>query len=956
MQTPAFVNNADNLHQHSVAEAYAALGTDARGLAAAEAAARLRSCGPNMLETVRRKPLIWTFLGQFTHLMALLLWVGGLVGFIAQMPQLALAIWMVNLINGLFSFWQEYRAERAAAALRALLPAHARVLRDGEVREILRAEVVPGDLLMLAEGDQVSADGRLVEAHELRVDQSTLTGESRPVPKGAEAYAATAGERAALPNVVFAGTTVVAGTGKALVFATGMRSAFGAIARLTQSVPETPSPLQQELARVTRVVSAIAVGVGLAFFLLSVGVAGVNPAESLIFAMGMIVAFVPEGLLPTVTLALAIGVQRMARRSALVKRLSAVETLGCTQVICTDKTGTLTENAMTVRQLWAGGRQYAVSGGGYTPTGEISAAGRPASDDDLRALLRAGALCNDARLISAEEGAARGGPAAWSILGDPTEAALQVAARKGGLDLAAEAGAAPRIHEIPFESRRKLMSTIHMPASLHMDGTYSSGGGQALPIVYTKGAPNEVLARCVGAQIDGRVLPLDDALRAAALGAKDQLAREGLRVLGVAMRELPRGSAAWSADEVERELTFLGLAAMYAPPRPEVAAAVGQCHRAGIRIVMITGDDGLTAESIARRLAIVTGESPRLIGGPELDTLDEAALATALEGEVIFARAAPEQKLRIVTALQRMGKVVAVTGDGVNDAPALKQADIGVAMGLSGTDVARESADMILTDDNFATIVHAIEEGRAVYANIRKFVTYIFTSNMPEAVPFVLFALSGGRIPLALTVMQVLAIDLGTDMLPALALGAEPAERGVMERPPRRREDHLISRGLLLRALCFLGLIQSGVAMLAFYATYWGAGYAGRWLDLPGDGPLYQTATTMTLAAIVATQIGNLFAQRTERSSVVSVRLWSNRLIWVGIATEVALIVALAYLPWLQLVFGTAPLPAASWLLLLGCVPALLVADELRKAALRARPARQESHRELRSPGPSGEV
>lgn len=909
----------DRLPQDTLTAAYAALDTSERGLSSAEAAARLRRYGPNALPAIQRQPLIWIFLGNFSHLMALLLWVGGLMGFLAQLPQLGIAIWLVNLINGLFSFWQEYRAERAAEALRALLPMQARVLRDGVVQAIPRSEVVPGDLLLLAEGEQVAADGQLVEAHALRVDQSTLTGEARAVPKRVEPAAASLGERAAQPNVVFTGTAVVAGTGKALVFATGLQSAFGAIAQLTEQVAAAPSPLQQELARVTRVVSVIALSVGLVFLLLAVGLTGMGLATSFIFALGMIVAFVPEGLLPTVTLALAIGVQRMARRNALVKRLSAVETLGCTQVICTDKTGTLTENAMTVRQIWAGGHEYTLSGGGYAPHGVISRQTTPVdlrSDQDLANLLRAAALCNDARLLAPQDAAAN-----WSILGDPTEAALLVAARKGGLDLEVEAQALPRIHEIPFESRRKLMSTLH-------------AGEQSL--VYCKGAPDEVLARCENVRINGQVQPLTAALRTSLLAAKERLAGSGLRVLGVAMRELPRASAIRDAEQLERDLVFLGLVAMDDPPRPAVAAAVTQCHRAGIRIVMITGDDGLTAESLARRLAIISSAFPRLITGPELDKLSDAELAAALQNEVIFARAAPEQKLRIVMSLQQMGLVVAVTGDGVNDAPALKQADIGVAMGRSGTDVAREAADMILTDDNFATIVHAIEEGRAVYANIRKFVAYIFTSNVPEAVPFVLFALSGGQIPLALTVMQVLAIDLGTDMLPALALGAEPADPSIMERPPRQRDDHIITRGLLLRSLCFLGLIQASVAMLAFYAAYWISGYGGRWLDLPTTGPLYLAATTMTLAAIVATQVGNLFAQRSVHRSIFTVGLGGNRLIWLGIAVELVLIVALVYLPALQWLFGTAALPAANWLLLLLCAPALLIADELRKLLRRS--------------------
>nr|WP_238530483.1 cation-transporting P-type ATPase [Oscillochloris trichoides] len=904
------------MYRLATADALIAMETGPTGLATHEAEARLLIYGPNRLPTQASKPLLWVFLANFTHLMALLLWVGGIIGFIAQMPQLAIAIWAVNLINGLFSFWQEFRAERAAAALRALLPAQARVLRDGVVQEVPRETLVPGDLLVLAEGDLIAADGRLIEAAELRVDQATLTGESRPVPKHCEAYAETTSERAALPNLVFTGTTVVAGTAKALVFATGARSAFGQIAQLTEGIAETPSPLQQELAQLTRVVTVIAVSMGVIFFVLAVGVARVNLAESLIFAMGMIVAFVPEGLLPTVTLALAIGVQRMARRNALVKRLSAVETLGCTEVICTDKTGTLTQNAMTVRQIWAAGRMFEVQGGGYAPVGAIVVDGQPvAHDDDLTALLRAAALCNDARLL------APNGEYDWTILGDPTEAALLVAARKAGLDLEAELQHAPRIHEIPFESRRKMMSSIHQP-------------GQR--VVYVKGAPNEVLAHCVALRMNGALRPLDAALLDEMTTIKDGLARSGLRVLGVAQRDLASNCDLSSAAAIEADLTFLGLIAMYDPPRPEVAAAVAQCHQAGIRIIMITGDDGLTATTIAQRLHIVASPQPRMISGSELAQLDERALADALQDEVVFARVAPEQKLRIVNALQQLGKVVAVTGDGVNDAPALKQADIGVAMGRSGTDVARESADMILTDDNFATIVHAIEEGRAVYANIRKFVSYIFTSNVPEAVPFVLFALTGGRIPLALTVMQILAIDLGTDMVPALGLGAERPEPGLMARPPRRRSDHIISRGLLVRALAFLGMIQGAVAMLVFFSIYWSQGYAGQWLDLPADGHIYQVATTATLAAIVATQIGNLFAQRTERASILAINPFTNRLIWIGIGIEILLIFAISYVPWLQWIFGTAALPASSWLLLLACVPVLLIADEIRKAVGRA--------------------
>jgi magnesium-transporting ATPase (P-type) len=910
---------------HSLTDIYTALGTQPQGLTHAEAAARLQYYGRNTIRTVATTPLVHKFLAHFTHLMALLLWVGGLLGFLAQMPQLGIAIWLVNLINGAFSFWQEYKAEQATAALRQLLPTYARVMRDSQEQRVLAEELVPGDVMLLTEGDHISADGRLVHEAALRVDQSTLTGEAHPVRKTAEAVLRGGLTRVELPNLVFAGTSVATGTGRAVVCATGMATEFGKVARLTQVVGDERSPLQHEMVHTTKIVTLIAVGVGLLFFVLAVTLAGVTLAESSIFAIGMIVAFVPEGLLPTVTLALAMGTQRIARRHALIKRLSAVETLGCTTVICTDKTGTLTQNEMTVCELWLAGRQLTVTGVGYAPEGQLLEQGRPVAqpvDADVRQLLVAAGLCNDARVLPPNALASQ-----WTILGDPTEAALRVVAMKGGIDLEAEAQQQPRRRELPFDAQRKRMSTVHQRASTP----------HAAPIAYVKGAPKEVLALCTRLLLHGQVCPLEETHRTQAMAANDAAARRGLRVLAVAQRVLPADLTTYTPETIEADLTFLGLLAMHDPPRPEVTDAVEHCHRAGIRIIMITGDYGLTAESIARRIGIIRGPQPRLLTGPDLAAMDDEALKAALQGEVICARMTPGHKLRVVTALRALGHVVAVTGDGVNDAPALKQADIGVAMGRAGTDVAKEAADMILTDDNFASIVHAVEEGRAVYANIRKFVMYIFTSNTPEAVPFVLFALSSGRIPLALTVMQILSIDLGTDLVPALALGAEPPEPGVMDRPPRRLSEHVITRALLVRAYAWLGMIQSLAAMSAFYCMYWTNGYWGQWLDLPAGGPLYRAATAMTLAAVVATQIGNLFAQRTGALSVFQMRWGRNRLVWVGIATELLLLALLLYVPVLQRLFDTAPFPPQYWFFLCAWTPILLLADEGRKALVRRR-------------------
>lgn len=909
------LHSATELATLPTADLYGALDTQPQGLTSVAVAARFQEFGPNALVETHGPPLLHKFMAHFTHLMALLLWVGGLVAFIAQMPQLGVAIWLVILINGAFSFWQEYKAEKATEALRRLLPAYARVLRDGIEQRIPAEELVPGDFMLLAEGDHISADGRLVRAAELQVDQSTLTGESRPVRKAAEAVSAAGLTRAELSNLVFAGTSVAAGTGAALVYATGMKTEFGKIANLTQSLGEGLSPLQKEIVVVTRIVSLIAVGIGILFFILAVAIAGMNVAEGFIFGLGMIVAFVPEGLLPTVTLALAMGVQRMAGRHALIKRLSSVETLGCTSVICTDKTGTLTQNEMTVRELWVAGQRLTVSGIGYAPAGKIGAPPQPvtaADHVDLRQFLLSATLCNNARLLPPNHVTTQ-----WSILGDPTEAALHVVAAKGGVQREAAEQQLPRQWELPFDSRRKRMSTIHQLGKER--------------IAFVKGAPRETLALCTHIQINGEARPLDEPLRNTILAVNDAYAQEGLRVLAVAMRSLPDTVRQLTVDAVETELTFLGLAAMVDPPRPEVADAVLKCHQAGIRIIMITGDYGLTAESIARKIGIVQSAQPRIVTGSELDELDDQALCMILQEEVIFARVAPEHKLRVVQALQSLGQVVAVTGDGVNDAPALKKADIGVAMGIAGTDVAKEAADMILTDDNFASIVGAVEEGRTVYANIKKFTCYIFTSNTPEAVPFIIFAFTGGRAPLALTIMQILAVDLGTDLAPALALGAEPPEPGVMDKPPRPRSEHVITWGLLARAYLWLGPVQSFAAMAAFYFMYWTHGYWGQFLDLPAAGALYQSATAMTLGAIVATQIGNLFAQRTEHSSLLTVGLFTNRAIWLGIASEIVLIVLLVYTPFLQIVFSTAAIGWRDWLFLCAWTPALLVADELRK-------------------------
>ncbi|MFN8188355.1 MAG: cation-transporting P-type ATPase [Gaiellales bacterium] len=857
------------------------------GLSAEEAARLLAEHGPNVLAEAPRPSQVRRFLAQLVNVFALLLWVGAALAWLGDLPQLSAAIVAVVLVNATFAYVQEFRAERATDALRRLLPQSTRVRRDGQTVEIPADQLVPGDLLLLRAGDRISADAELSARAELRVDESVLTGESRTVEP----------ERR-----VRAGTYVASGTGEAVVVATGMRTAFGRIAELTQRTKRERTPLERELAHVTRFVAVLVVCLGIAFFLVA-GALGMSFQDRFVFAIGVMVANVPEGLLPTVTLALAMATQRMARRNALVRQLSAVETLGETTVICTDKTGTLTENEMTIQRIWTAAAAYDVEGAGYEPSGRFRRDGRVVDPAPLAELLRAGMLCNDSRLAP--------GPAGWSIVGDPTEGALVVLAAKGGLRPEVEAACFPRLSELPFDSTRKRMSTIHLAGRER--------------VAYVKGAVSEVVPRTT----------LGEEERERAVAAAEAMERDALRVLAVARRTLP-ADGELAVDAVEQQLELLGIVGMIDPPRGEVKEAVSRCRRAGIRVVMVTGDSGLTAEAIATRIGLV-GDRPHVISGAELRQLDDAELARRLEErDVIFARIDPEQKLRIAHVLKRAGNVVAMTGDGVNDAPALKEADIGIAMGLRGTDVAREAANMILLDDDFSSIVAAVEEGRAVFDNIRRFTAYHFCSNVGELVPFLVWGISLARVPLPLHVMQVLAIDLGTDMLPAIALGAERAEPGTMSRPPRPRGERLLNRHVLARVYGYVGLLEGILAMIAFLFAFGLAGWRpGE--PLPDEGTVYLQATTMTMTGIVMGQVGASLAMRTDRRSTFSVGLLSNRLLLLGIAFELVLILALIYVPGLNDVFHNSPIGPWHWVLLLTFPPIVFGAEEARKALFRRR-------------------
>ena len=899
-----------------------AMGSGSDGLSFDDAANRLAQYGRNEIQEHRGRPVVVEFVAQFTSPMAILMWVAGAVAVGAGLRQLGMAVFAVVVINGVFGFWQEYRAERATDELRRMLSRRAVVVRDGTEVAIPTEELVPGDLVVVGEGERIGADARLVQCEDLRVDQSTLTGESRAVHKSP---AAIHGDRPAahLANMVFAGTTVVTGDGRGVVTATGMTTEFGRIARLTQSVPDSPSPLQRELGRLTRQLSVLALALGAVYFAVAVLVVGEPAVTAFTFALAMIVAFIPEGLLPTVTLSLAMAVQRMARRNALVKRLSSVETLGCTTVICSDKTGTLTENQMTLTRIWLPDGTYEVEGRGYAPVGNIVPSGTRAHADGaaaLRTVLEAIVLCNNAALVEPRAD----GDADWSVRGDQTEACLVVAAAKAGVHAESLRRERPRVRELPFDPHRQRMTTIN-----RVNGR---------PVAYTKGSPQELARLCTTISLGGLPIGLTEAHAREIAAANDDLARAGLRVLAVAVRLLDDAAdpATFTVAGVERDLTFLGLVAMEDPPRGGVTDAVALCHRAGIRIIMMTGDYGLTAESIARSIGIVRDEHPRVIPGSELTAMADADLVDALRGETIFARVAPEQKYRVVATLQRLGEIVAVTGDGVNDAPALKLADIGIAMGRTGTDVSKEAADMILTDDHFSSIVEAIREGRGVYDNIRRFLTYILTSNVAEAAPATAFLVSGGLIPLPLTVMEILTIDLGTDLVPALGLGAEHPEGDVMDRPPRSRTSRLMNRRVLLLAFAWYGLLEAVFALSVYFLVNLLNGWPA--IPLAASGTVYERATTMTLGAIVFAQIGAVLNCRTERSSVLRIGLFSNRRVSAGIGIEVVLLALLSYLPALQDAFGTAPLQPLDWGIL-AVLPVLMVGlGEGRKALIRRRP------------------
>jgi P-type Ca2+ transporter type 2C len=916
---------ADEPWRRDAAEVAADLGTDLRvGLTSAEAAARLERFGPNLLDPAQAVPAWRKLLAQFADPLIYLLLAAvavSLVAWIAEgadgVPYEAIVIAVIVVLNAVLGYVQEARAERAVAALQKMAAATAGVVRDGREIRIAAADVVPGDVLLLAEGDAVSADARLVQAASLTVAEASLTGESEPVLKDVATLAAPAalGDRL---NMVFDGTAVTRGRGRAVVTATGMATEMGNIALLLGHTEEQRTPLQREVDRTGRAIGVavivIAVVVVTAILLTADIEEASDVVDVLLVGVSLAVAAVPEGLPAVLSVVLALGVQRMARRRAIVKKLSSVETLGSASVICSDKTGTLTKNEMTIEKVVTASGEVDITGSGYRPEGELRVGGRPLDDpvllDEVRYVIGGGSLANDA--VLREDGGE------WVIQGDPTEAAFLVAEAKiTGLTEAREERF-ERVGEVPFSSERKLMSTLQAD---------EQQGGIA---VFTKGAPDVLLQRCTLERAAGDLRPLTDARRAEVLGTIDRLAGLALRTLAVAYRPLPQHEDRPPEDEsIEHELVYLGLAGIIDPPRPEARAAIAEATAAGVRTMLITGDHPATAARIAGDLGIPAAGSGALTG-PDLDALDESRLQDAVRDRSVYARVAPVHKLRIVDALQASGQIVAMTGDGVNDAPALKKADIGVAMGITGTDVTTEAADMILADDNFATIVAAVREGRGIFANIRKFLRFLLSSNVGEVLTMFFGVVlagvigldeTGEAIAVPLLATQILWINLLTDTAPALAMGVEAPPTDVMQRPPRRLDDRVIDREM------WLGIVGVGLVMAVVTLVALDLRLAGGLLG--GSGGI-EEARTMAFTTLVLAQLFNCFNARSDRTSAFR-GLFSNRWLWGAIALSVVLQAAVVHLPFLNDAFGTTSLGGEDWLICVGLASVVLWADELKK-------------------------
>ena len=887
-------------HAVEIEEVFEALETDRGGLSEEEAERRLREYGPNELREEKRVTPLQIFLGQFKSILVIILIVSALVSAYISMRRGepytdTYVIMAIVILNAILGFYQEYRAEKAVEALKRMITPKAAVVRGGRERLIDSREIVPGDIILLEAGNRVPADGRLLEAYNLQVDEAPLTGESTPVRK----RVGILDEEVPVPdrgNMVYMGTLVTGGRGVAVVTSTGMNTEFGRIAKMVQTIEMGEPPLKRKMEKMGRQLAAISIVLCIWVFLIGLFIHWLDFETLFMTSVSLAVSAIPEGLPAVLTITLALGVSRMAREKAIVRRLASVETLGSTTVICSDKTGTLTKNEMTVRRIALLGRSIEVTGAGYAPDGSFIEDGDlvdPGGDGDLELLLRIGVLCSDAHLQRGEEG--------WSIFGDPTEGALVVAAAKAGLWREELEEAYPRVGEIPFDSMRKRMTTIHLTP----DG---------VRVAYMKGAPEVVLERCTHILERGvrrRITPRD---REWILSTTREMASEALRVLAMAYRELPQ-EGELEAEEVERGLTFVGLQGMIDPPRDEVPEAIKLCRMAGIRPIMVTGDHKLTAVAIAKQIGMLSGGEEAVLTGAELDKMSDEELDEVIEHISVFARVSPEHKVRIAQSLRRRGHIVAMTGDGVNDAPALKAADIGVAMGIKGTDVTKEAADMILEDDNFATIVKAVESGRHIYDNITKYIRLMLTANFDEFVEITVCTLLG--LPLPFLPIHVLWVNLVTDGLPAVALSVDPKDPEIMRYPPRDPEEGLLTR--FWRFILFAAVLDFLSDFAPFLYVY----------TTTGDPTL---ARTVAFTSIVFFEFFLAYQCRSETHHIFALgrRGWTeNKMLFLSVAVSIAIQIAIIYWPPLQAIFHVKPLtPLQLSLCVLGGFTAFLILPE----------------------------
>lgn len=897
------------------------------GLTTLEAKKRFVEFGPNVIEEKKHASLILQFLRQFKDILVIILIVASIFAYFAGEKIDALIIIGIVFLNSGIGFIQEFKAERAVEALKKILAPKARIIRDDQEQLIETKYLVPGDILILHEGDKVSADCELINENSIAIDESILTGESVPVNKDTVEN-----------KKIFMGTQVARGNGRATVTKTGMRTEFGKIALLTSETKKDKSPLQKELLHIGVFVGKVTLGISFILFLIGIFVQGRSVLDTLLFAVSVAVAAVPEGLPTTITVALALGMQRLARKNAIVKQLSSVETLGSTTVICSDKTGTLTKNEMTVQEMIIDGHTIRVHGVGYEPEGNFIlniegatepclfefekknlpdlAYKKPALYKSLDFAFRTAVLCNNARLINTDS--------TWKILGDPTEGALVTVAEKAGFSAVSICEKYKKIFEIPFDSVRKRMSVIAQEMETGM------------VTAYIKGAPDSLLELCTHTLRDGEVVALDEKEKALVLKQNELLANRALRTIALAYKELPREiQRKYDQHDIEKNIVFLGIVGIVDPPREDVKEAIKLTYKAGIRVYIITGDHGLTAHAVAKELGLAKSYGVQIITGEMLNKMSDEKLHTLLAPgqEVIFARVSPQHKLRIVDVLKKAGEIVAVTGDGVNDAPALKRADIGIAMGITGTDVSKEAATMVLTDDSFATIVTAIIEGRTIYENMKKFIYYIFSSNIGEVL-----AVFGGimlGLPSPLTAIFMLLINTLTDVAPALALGVEPVEKNILDKKPRRPNAKIMERNFIWRyviAGMWIGLITVGSFLWSLISAGW------RFGEPLGTGnTVYREASTVAFAVLALMQVVHAVICRSENNSVFRMKFFGNLYLLGAIMLSAIATVMFVQMPFLNNYLKSVPLTLNQWFVVIGCAFSILVFEEIRKLIRRTK-------------------